>query len=60
MDAESLAKKYNGKIVFLGGGDTQRLLPFGKPDEVRREVLRLRGGSRRALKPCRIAPDMVQ
>jgi uroporphyrinogen decarboxylase len=42
MDAESLAKKYNGKIVFLGGVDTQRLLPFGKPDEVRREVLRLR------------------
>ncbi|MDR2374842.1 MAG: hypothetical protein LBD96_00215, partial [Treponema sp.] len=42
MDAESLAKKYNGKIVFLGGVDTQRLLPFGKPDEVRREVRRLK------------------
>jgi uroporphyrinogen decarboxylase len=42
MDAGSLAKKYNGKIVFLGGVDTQRLLPFGKPDEVRQEVLRLR------------------
>lgn len=42
MDAESLAKKYNGKIVFLGGVDTQRLLPFGKPEEVRAEVRRLR------------------
>jgi uroporphyrinogen decarboxylase len=42
MEAESLAKKYNGKIVFLGGVDTQRLLPFGKPDEVKREVRRLK------------------
>jgi uroporphyrinogen decarboxylase len=42
MDAESLAKKYNNKIVFLGGVDTQRLLPFGKPEEVTREVQRLR------------------
>jgi len=42
MDAESLAKKYNGKIVFMGGVDTQRLLPFGTPDEVKIEVRRLR------------------
>ena len=42
MDAESLAKKYNGKIVFMGGVDTQRLLPFGKPEEVRARVRRLR------------------
>jgi uroporphyrinogen decarboxylase len=42
MDAESLAKKYNGKIVFLGGVDTQRLLPFGSPDDVRKEVRRLK------------------
>ena len=42
MDAESLAKKYNGKIVFLGGVDTQRILPFGTPDDVRAEVRRLR------------------
>jgi len=41
MDAESLAKKYKGKIVFLGGVDTQRILPFGSPGEVRREVRRL-------------------
>jgi uroporphyrinogen decarboxylase len=42
MDAESLAKKYRGKIVFMGGVDTQRLLPFGKPEEVTRDVGRLR------------------
>ncbi|AEF81295.1 uroporphyrinogen decarboxylase family protein [Leadbettera azotonutricia] len=42
MDAESLAKKYNGKIVFLGGVDTQRLLPFGNADEVRKDVHRLK------------------
>jgi uroporphyrinogen decarboxylase len=42
MDAESLARKYRGKIVFMGGVDTQRLLPFGSPDEVRNEVRRLR------------------
>jgi uroporphyrinogen decarboxylase len=42
MDAESLARKYNGKIVFLGGVDTQRLLPFGTADEVRKDVRRLR------------------
>ena len=42
MDAESLAKKYNGKIAFLGGIDTQRILPFGTPGEVRNEVRRLK------------------
>jgi uroporphyrinogen decarboxylase len=42
MDAASLAKKYNGKIVFLGGVDTQRLLPFGTAQEVRDDVRRLK------------------
>jgi len=43
MDAESLSRKYNGKIVFMGGVDTQRLLTFGTPEEVRDEVMRLKG-----------------
>jgi uroporphyrinogen decarboxylase len=43
MEAESLAKKYNGKIVFMGGVDTQRILPFGSADDVRKEVGRLKG-----------------
>jgi uroporphyrinogen decarboxylase len=42
MDAQSLAERYNGKIVFLGGVDTQQLLPFGTPGEVKEEVRRLR------------------
>ena len=42
MDAETLSKKYNGKLVFVGGVDTQRLLPFGTPQQVRDEVHRLR------------------
>lgn len=42
MDAETLAKKYNGKIVFMGGVDTQHLLPNGTPEEIYNEVKRLR------------------
>jgi len=42
MDAQSLVKKYKDKIVFMGGVDTQRILPFGTPDEVRTEVKRLK------------------
>ena len=42
MDAVSLSRKYNGKIVFVGGVDTQELLPFGTPQQVRDEVRRLR------------------
>jgi uroporphyrinogen decarboxylase len=42
MDAQSLAERYKGKIVFLGGVDTQQLLPFGTPGEVKEEVRRLR------------------
>lgn len=40
MDAEKLKKEYGKEITFWGGGvDTQRTLPFGSPDEVRKEVL---------------------
>ncbi len=42
MDAVTLSKQYNGKIVFVGGVDTQELLPFGTPQQVRDEVHRLR------------------
>jgi hypothetical protein len=39
MDARSLKKNYGDKLVFWGGGvDTQKTLPFGKPQEVRDEV----------------------
>jgi len=35
-------EKYNDKIVFIGGVDTQQLLPFGTPEQVRDEVRRLK------------------
>ena len=40
MDPKHLKERYGGRIVFWGGGvDTQRTLPFGTAEEVRREVL---------------------
>ena len=39
MDARALKKNYGDKLVFWGGGvDTQKTLPFGKPQEVRDQV----------------------
>jgi len=39
MDPQGLVDKYGGRIVFWGGGtDTQKTLPFGKPDQVREQV----------------------
>jgi len=42
MNAATLARKYRGDVVFIGGVDTQQLLPFGTPDQVRAEVRRLK------------------
>lgn len=42
MDIENLAAKYKGKITFWGEIDRQYLLPFGKPEEVRHGVRRVR------------------
>ena len=41
MDAEALAAKYNGKIVFVGGIDTQELMPFGTASQVADETRRV-------------------
>ena len=39
MDARELKEKFGDKVTFWGGGvDTQKTLPFGTPDDVRREV----------------------
>jgi len=40
MEPEHLARKFGGRVCFCGGIDMQRLLPFGRPDEVRAEVRR--------------------
>ena len=39
MDPARLKREFGDRLVFWGGGvDTQKTLPFGTPDEVRREV----------------------
>jgi len=40
MDLGKLKKEFGKQIVFWGGIDTQYVLPFGKPSEVRDEVRR--------------------
>jgi uroporphyrinogen-III decarboxylase len=40
MGAEHLKQAYGDKLTFWGGGvDTQKTLPFGTPEQVRKEVL---------------------
>ncbi len=46
MDLPLIKKKYGKDLTFQGGIDTQKLLPFGRPEEVRQgaaEVIRLLG-----------------
>ncbi len=38
MDREWLKREYGDRLVFHGGMDNQRTLPFGTPADVRREV----------------------
>lgn len=38
MDVESLMRRYQGRLSFFGGLSTQRTLPYGTPDDVRRET----------------------
>jgi uroporphyrinogen decarboxylase len=40
-DLVELKKRYGKNLVFCGAIDTQRVLPFGSPDEVRTEVRRV-------------------
>ena len=42
MNAEKLAREFNGQIVFVGGLDTQQLLPTATPRQIKEEVYRLR------------------
>jgi uroporphyrinogen-III decarboxylase len=40
MDPRHLKEQYGKELVFWGGGvDTQQMLAFGTPDEVRQQVL---------------------
>ena len=40
MDPKTLKARYGSRLVFWGGGvDTQKVLPFGTPSQVREQVL---------------------
>ena len=41
MDVYEMKRLYRGRLSFWGGVSTQRLLPYGTPDEVRAEAKRL-------------------
>ncbi len=41
MDVKSLLKKYRGRLAFHGGLSMQQTLPFGTPQQVRKESLEL-------------------
>jgi len=42
MGPETLMREYGKDLIFMGGVDTQDLLPFGTPQQVKDEVHRLR------------------
>jgi uroporphyrinogen decarboxylase len=42
MDVGNLMKDYSGRLAFWGGVSTQRTMPFGSPEDVRREVRTMR------------------
>jgi uroporphyrinogen decarboxylase len=42
-DLATLKKRFGKEIVFCGGIDTHRVLPYGTPEEVRQEVRRVIG-----------------
>jgi uroporphyrinogen decarboxylase len=41
MDVDGLLPRYRGRLAFHGGLSTQKTLPFGSVDDVRREVRQL-------------------
>ena len=40
MDPKTLKSRFGSKVCFWGGIDTQNIMPFGTPDQVREEVKR--------------------
>jgi uroporphyrinogen decarboxylase len=38
MDTAAVIRKYSGRLAFYGGISIQRTLPFGTPEEVRRQI----------------------
>lgn len=42
MDANNLASQFGDQLIFIGGIDTQELLPFGSAEAVKSETLRIK------------------
>jgi uroporphyrinogen decarboxylase len=40
-DVKGMKREYGRDVTFYGGISTQRLLPFGSPEDVRRETLEM-------------------
>ncbi len=41
MDVDALMRRYRGRLAFHGGLSTQRTLPYGTPEDVRRDTRHL-------------------
>jgi uroporphyrinogen decarboxylase len=41
MDTAALMNRYRGSLTFIGGLSTQRILPYGSVEDVRKESRRL-------------------
>lgn len=41
MDPVEIKRQFGGRLAFFGGMSVQRVLPFGTPEEVRREARRM-------------------
>jgi uroporphyrinogen decarboxylase len=56
MEREGLARDFGASLVFHGGVDNQQTLPFGTPDDVRRQVAEniaiFHGGKGYIVAPC--------
>ena len=56
MEAEGLKRDFGDRLIFHGAMDNQQTLPFGSPDDVRREVVEnyriLGAGGGYILAPC--------
>jgi uroporphyrinogen decarboxylase len=55
MEREGLVRDFGDKVIFHGAVDNQQTLPFGTPDDVRKEVLdniRIFRGARWICAPC--------
>jgi uroporphyrinogen decarboxylase len=42
MELESLKKKFGKNICFHGGIDSQKFLPFAKPEEIKKEIKKIK------------------